>query len=94
MARKVGFELSVSARDDGTIEAVYISLKRDAKVVKTRELSEDILLGDYNASGDLVGIEILAPVKISNLVDLVEEPKKPSFRKFVKHAAPRELVAN
>jgi uncharacterized protein YuzE len=89
--KRIGFELSVSARDDGTLEALYISLS-DAKVARTREILDDVLLADYSAGGKLVGIEILAPVKISKLEDLVEEPKRRTFRAFVRRAAPRELV--
>lgn len=59
----VGFEVSMSARDDGTIEAMYVLIS-DKSVAETRELDEDILLGDYDDKGELVGIEILAPVSL------------------------------
>ena len=91
MIQKVGFELSISGRDDGTLEAAYIRLSR-SKVAKTKEIVEDILLADYNASGDLIGIEILAPVKLSQLTKLVDERKRRQFRRFVQHSAPHELV--
>ena len=83
--------MSISARDDGTIEAVYI-LVRDNKAVRTKEIVEDILLADYNSRGQLVGIEILAPVKINKIATLVEEPRRRPFRRFVKARAPEELV--
>lgn len=90
-ARQVGFELSVSARADGTLEAVYITLLND-KVARTDEVMEDILLADYNQRGELVGIEILAPVKINKLAQLVDKDRRPDFRRFVKQQAPEELV--
>ncbi|MHC4698694.1 MAG: DUF2283 domain-containing protein, partial [Planctomycetota bacterium] len=76
--RQVGFEMSISARNDGTIEALYI-LVRDNKAVRTREIVEDILLADYNSRGQLVGIEILAPVKLAQITPLVEEARRRPF---------------
>lgn len=83
--------MSISARNDGTIEAVYI-LVRDDKAARTKEIVEDILLADYNSRGQLVGIEILAPVKITKITTLVEEPRRRLFRRFVRDRAPEELV--
>ena len=90
-AARIGFELSVSARDDGTLEAAYISLS-NAKVDRTQEILEDILLADYASNGKLVGIEILAPVTFSDLIKLIDKPMRPSFQRVVRHAAPEELV--
>ena len=88
---KIRFELSISGRDDGTLEAVYISL-RDAKVHKTEEVKRNTLTADYDAHGNLVGIEILAPVQLSKITRLAEQPVRGSFRKFVKRSVPEELV--
>jgi uncharacterized protein YuzE len=87
------FELSISARADGTIEAAYISLRPGASVAKTKEISADVLMADYNRAGELVGIEILAPVRIAELAKLVEPRKREPFKRFVKRSAPRELVS-
>lgn len=83
--------MSISARNDGTIEAVYI-LVRDNKAARTKEIVEDVLLADYNSRGQLVGIEILAPVKIAKITMLVDEPRRRPFRRFVRDRAPEELV--
>lgn len=91
MLQKVGFELSISGRNDGTVEAAYIHLA-DRKVDRTKEIIEDVLLADYSSNGTLVGIEILAPVKISQLTRLVDRPKRRSFKKFLEQSAPGELV--
>jgi uncharacterized protein YuzE len=94
MIRKAnGYELSITGRGDGTLEAAYIHLS-DGKVARTREVIEDVLLVDYDSKGNLVGIEILAPVRLANLTKLVDAPQRTSFRKFVKHSAPSELVAS
>ena len=87
----MGLKLSVSARDDGTLEAVYIRISNH-KVAKTDEVIEDVLLVDLDSRGELVGIEILAPVKLSKITQIVEKPRRAAFRKFVKQAAPKDLV--
>ena len=87
----VGFELSVSGRDDGTIEAAYFRFKK-GKVARTAEIVEDTLIVDYDAKGNLLGIEVLAPVQLSDLAKLVEQARRRSFRKFVRHSAPQELI--
>jgi len=89
--KSIGYELSISGRDDGTLEALYVLIRLD-KVACTKEIIKDILLADYNKKGDLVGIEVLAPVRITKLTKLVDKPKQRSFRKFVEQNAPEELV--
>jgi len=89
--RPLGFELSVSARDDGTLEAAYIRF-RTGKSKRTREIIEDTLIADYDEHDNLLGLEILAPVKLSDLAKLVEQPRRNSFRKFVKHSGPLHFV--
>lgn len=85
------YEISTSARDDGTLEAVYIRLMSN-KVAKTREIQEDVLLADYDRNGNLVGLEILAPVKFSDLASLVDKPRKTPFKRFVTESAPSAMV--
>jgi uncharacterized protein YuzE len=87
----VGYELSISGRENGTLEAAYIRFKHGA-VKKTKELIEDTLLADYNARGELLGIEILAPVRIADLAKHVEGPRRRSFRRFVRDMAPPSLI--
>lgn len=92
MTNTFGFELSVSAYGDGTIEAAYISLRPCDAVAKTREIVTDALMADYDAQGKLVGLEILAPVRIADLVQLVEKKKRQPFEKFVTGSIPPELI--
>lgn len=86
-----GFQGSISGRRDGTIEAIYIRLS-DRKVARTEEVSEDILLADYDSRGQLVGIEVLAPVRIADLAKMVDDPVRRPFHKFVKQAVPEPFV--
>lgn len=88
----VGFELSISARDDGTLDAAYVRF-RDGKVKRTKEIIEDVLLADYDARGQLLGLEILAPVDISDLVRLVDAPARKPFKRFMERSVPAELMA-
>ena len=87
----VGFELSVSGRDDGTIEAAYVYLSKN-KVTRTKEVVEDVLMADYDSKGQLVGIEILAPIQVSEIAKLVKRPQKTPFIKFLRQTAPQEFV--
>ena len=87
----VGFELSVSARNDGTLEAIYVRFS-DHKVAKTEEVIEDVLLVDLDSRNELIGIEILAPVKLSDVAGIVEKSMRAPFRKFIRQAAPSKLV--
>ncbi len=91
-ARKVvGFELSLSGRSDGTLETAYVRFQK-GDVASTRELVEDTLIADYDSRGRLIGIEILAPVSLATLARQVGVARRSSFRKFLKHSAPRQLI--
>jgi uncharacterized protein YuzE len=88
----IGFEISVSGRNDGTVKAAYIRV-RNATVARTEELLEDTLVADFDKAGHLIGFEILAPVTLSELAAHVEKPMRPSFRKFMRGSAPRKLIS-
>jgi uncharacterized protein YuzE len=87
----VGFELSLSGRNDGTLEAAYFRFKK-GKVKRTKEVIQDTLMADYDDKGELLGIEVLAPVRLSVLAKQVEAPRRSSFRKFIRQSAPADLV--
>lgn len=94
MIRKLdqtGFELSISEGDDGTLQAAYIKLSAE-KVARTREVIADSLLADYDDNGEIIGMEILAPVKLSDLLPLVDPGIRPGFSRFVERRVPHELV--
>ena len=91
IARTEGFEISVSARDDATVQAMYVRLV-DARVTRTVEIIPDELMADYSAAGKLVGIEVLAPVKLSRVSKLVDVRRRKDFRRVMLKRAPRELI--
>lgn len=90
--RQITFELSVSGRNDGTVEAAYICLSPHSAVTKTVEVKRNELLADFDSKGNLVGVEILAPVKLRKIASLVKKPVKTPFRTFIRKSVPRELV--
>ncbi len=91
--KTLNFELSVSGRDDGTIEAIYITLLPD-EAAKTVEVERDQIMVDYNANGEIVGIEVLAPVKVSQLTGLLGEKQRSSFQKFVRTTFPESFTCS
>lgn len=84
--------MSLSGREDGSLDAAYLRLSR-AKVARTDEVLEELLLADYDAKGRLVGIEILGPVKLKDVAGLVDAGMRPGFRRFVRRAAPGDLIS-
>lgn len=91
MTKRIGYVVSISGRNDGTIEAVYVRLS-DRKVARSKEIIEDQLVVDYDRSGGVVGFEILAPVPLSKLTGLVEQPARRPFKRFIQDSVPRGFV--
>ncbi|HVA50180.1 MAG TPA: DUF2283 domain-containing protein [Pirellulales bacterium] len=89
-----GLGLSVQAREDGSLQAAYLRIS-DKQVARTEEVVESVLLIDFDHDGQLVGIEILAPVQISQVMELanrLDASQRQSFKNFVKSSAPPALV--
>lgn len=74
--------MSVSGRNDGTIEAMYIQIL-DCPVARTEEIRTDVMLADYAADGRLVGIEVLSPVRFADVEALVSDDQREPFRRFM-----------
>ena len=85
-------ECSFSARDDGTLEAAYIRFAF-GDVAKTVEIVEDVLLVDYDENGEMLGIEILAPVRLKDITELVAPRQRSPVRKVFEERANDLLVA-
>jgi hypothetical protein len=95
MPRSDQLDLKISARPDGTVRAAYLRLA-DLPVARTVEVRKNALLLDVSASGVLVGIEILGPVKRESLRSVIDQRVRPArqagVKKFVTTAVPQELV--
>ena len=72
----------------GSVTAVYFQI-RSGRSAKTKELADGMMLADYNAKGELIGLELLGPCTAKVLDKIVID--KPT-RSLIRKAAPRELV--
>lgn len=89
-----GLALSVSARADGSLEAAYLRIS-DKPVACTEELVESVLLIDMDQGGRPVGVEILAPVKLAQVLEIADRldtSQRQAFENFVRSSAPPALV--
>jgi uncharacterized protein YuzE len=89
----IGFEISTSGDEDGEVESAYIYLSHNP-VARSRTHKAEVLMADYDAAGEIVGIEIIAPVRISGLVELADPDQREAFERFIRGAAPPALIQN
>ena len=91
MERKHSFLVTVETDDDtGELQAAYIRV-RQGEVSKTIEIAEGRANADFDSSGELLGIELLAPCDIQVLLQIVIN-ESDSVRRFVKDSPPRGFV--
>jgi uncharacterized protein YuzE len=90
--KSLRFKLTVEFdRDTGGVTAAYL-LIRDGKSAKTREFADGNVLADYDSSGCLLGIELLAPCEPATIGKIArKEPKL--VRNFLLQSIPRGLEA-
>ena len=88
---KPRFKVSVSTDEDsGRLLAVYIRV-REGQVEETVEVDEDRAFADYDAAGQLLGVELLAPCSVQVLDNLAaKEPAE--VREFLHSCPPRAMV--
>jgi uncharacterized protein YuzE len=92
-SRRTEFQVSISGRGDGTIEAIYLAVS-GRKVARTDEVIADHMLVDYDRSGNVVGVEILAPVRLRDVTCLVKQGSRASLRRFLSRSVPHEFVTS
>ncbi len=85
------FDVDVSVdRATGAVVAVYFEVRK-GRSAETREFGGGAAFADFDKVGRLLGIELLAPCKLSVLNRIARaEPRE--VRNFVKSAAPRSMV--
>ncbi len=89
-----GFGLTVSAREDGSLRVAYVQISAN-QVARTEELVESTLLIDVDHDGKAVGIEILAPVRMDEILGLAERldvSQREAFKNFIAGSVPPALV--
>jgi hypothetical protein len=85
------FDVKVSANPaTGKVHAVYLRVSQ-GQVEETREVQPGRVLADYDAGGNLLGVELLGPCRVDTLLAIFQSEPDP-VRQFVTGAAPRELV--
>jgi uncharacterized protein YuzE len=84
-------ELQVSVDEKtGQVRSAYVRV-RAGEVEETREVVEGRAFADYDASGWLLGIELLAPCEVEVLDKLAATEPEP-VKQFLRGSPPRALV--
>lgn len=85
-------ELRVSVDEQtGQVRAAYLRV-RQGQVDQTREVAPGRAFADYDATGLLLGIELLAPCT-AEVLDRIAAGEPLPIRSFVSGAVPRQLVS-
>ena len=90
------FQVFVETDDaTGSVIAAYFQIRK-GKVHETQEFADGAAFADYNRNGELRGIEVVAPCKVS-IVDQVaaNEPAavRTKTKQFLKSSGPRQMIA-
>lgn len=85
-----GLEASVDDQTGGLV-AVYLRV-REGVVAQTKEVQEGVAYADYDCDGLLLGLELLGPCQVA-VFDRLGQGEPQAIKRFLKGAAPRELVS-
>lgn len=81
--------------ETGKLLSVYFQIRK-ANVAETREFAGGAAMADYNKNGELIGVEMIAPCKIS-VLDKIIKDEPPSIRshakKFIRDNTPVKMLA-
>lgn len=84
-------QLTFTAGDDGSAKAAYITLG-NTSVFRTEEIKGDILLADFDEEDRLVGIEILGPIQVKDILSLVDAGQQGQLERLIKRHFPAEFI--
>jgi uncharacterized protein YuzE len=88
MKRSLSFGVLVTTNKvTGEIMAAYLQI-REGKAAEVREYCDGAAFANYNRHGELIGIELLAPCKLSVLTRISQDN---SVKRFIRHGIPRQL---
>jgi uncharacterized protein YuzE len=82
-------KLSVD-ENTGNVRSAYLQI-RQGRVDETREVSEGRAFADYDASGTLLGIELIGPCEVEILENIASQETE-AVRRFLRSSPPRFLV--
>jgi hypothetical protein len=92
----IAFDVQVTTDDTtGVVQSVYFKI-RGGRVLQTVEFEDGAAFADYNRYGELIGIELLGPCKVSVVDKLAANESKEArlkVKEYVKNSGPRALVA-
>lgn len=84
------YKVDVSVDEQtGRVQAVYFRVRK-GKVAETIEVVDGKVNADYDAQGQLLGVEMLGPCEAAVLDQLGSDPEAVAF---IRRAAPAELVS-
>lgn len=66
---------------------------RNGDVAETKELAPGGAYADYDATGRLLGVELLAPCAVE-VVDQITADQPVNIREFLRSIPPRQLLVN
>lgn len=69
-----GVWFEVSLDEHGNARSAYVRLVPRAEVARTTEVVANALLADFDAANTLVGLEILSPVPVATIQQLLDDP--------------------
>ena len=92
---KLKFQVSVETDEaTGDVLAVYFQF-RSGNVADTREFANGKVFADYSKQGELLGVEMLAPCKVS-IMDRIAREETTAVRRqakqFLRQSGPRQMV--
>jgi hypothetical protein len=61
------------------------------EVAETKEIKEGVAYADYDSAGLLLGIELLGPCQVE-VLDRIGQTEPEPIKRFLRGAAPRELI--
>ena len=79
--------------DQDTGEVLAVSFRfRAGKVDETREFDDGNILADYDADGNLLGIEVLGPCRIQILTERVARREPETLREWLRTQLPPQMM--
>ncbi len=91
----LNFQVWIETDDaTGNVLAAYFQIRK-GKSHETREFADGNAFADYNRRGELLGVELLAPCRVSIVNEIAaEEPieLRNRAKRFIRNSGPRELV--
>ncbi len=77
-------------KNTGKTLAVYFQIRK-GKAADVREIVDGVAYANYNRKGLLLGVELLAPCKIS-ILDRIAHKEPIQIKRFLRDSIPRKMA--